>query len=69
MADFRTSAGDNLDHIVWRYYGSTAGQVVEQVLEANPGLADFGPSLPAGIVIQLPEIKQAGQTKGVRLWD
>lgn len=64
-----TAAGDTVDHICWRHYGATANQVVEQVLAANPGLADLGPLLPAGIEVRLPAIIQPGQSKGLRLWD
>ncbi len=64
-----TKAGDLVDAIAAKYYGSTANRVVEQVLEANPGLADYGPDLPAGLRITLPEIAAPSQTEGVRLWD
>jgi phage tail protein X len=74
---YRTSAGDVLDHICWRHYlgGSSETPVeipldgiVEQVLEANPRLADMGPSLPAGQIIELPDI-QPRTTDVIRLWD
>lgn len=64
-----TASGDTVDHVCWRHYGTTAGQVVEQVLAANPGLADRGALLPAGIEVQLPAIIRPGQSKGLRLWD
>lgn len=68
MARYLTSDGDALDFIAWKHYGSTAGSVVEQVLEANPGLADYGPVLPAGVDVTLPDIVSAGITAGVTLW-
>jgi phage tail protein X len=64
-----TSEGDQVDDIAARYYGSTSNLVVEQVLEANPGLADYGPTLPAGLRLVLPDIARPAQTQGVRLWD
>ena len=55
--------------ICWRHYGEQSG-AVEVVLEANPGLADTGPVLPAGIIIELPELPPAVQElPTVRLWD
>jgi phage tail protein X len=69
MQKYRTSAGDTADLIAWKNYGTQTGRVVEQLLEANAGLADHGPVLPAGLIILLPEIKPATQDGGIRLWD
>ncbi len=38
---------DTVDALCWRHYGRTQG-VTEQVLKANPGLAEYGPFLPHG---------------------
>ncbi|WP_459901976.1 tail protein X [Desulfobaculum senezii] len=65
---YRTKDGDMVDAICQRHYGRTAG-VVESVLEANPGLADFGPVLDAGVVIVLPELPAPEPDEGVSLWD
>lgn len=66
---YRTSEGDTAEYIAWRYYGTQAGLVVEQLLAANLGLADYGPQLPGGLELTLPDIATAGQTQGVKLWD
>lgn len=66
---YRTSDGDTADYIAWKYYGTQDGQVVEQLLDANPGLADRGPVLPAGVLVTLPDIQPATAAQGVRLWD
>lgn len=68
MATVRAAQGDTLDLICWRHYGRTTG-VVEQVLEANPGLARLGPILPHGTLVQLPEIATQPQRPTVQLWD
>ena len=70
MADIKylTSAGDSVDFIAYKHYGSLNGKVMEQVLAANKGLADYGPTLPAGITVILPVITTTGQTYGVQLW-
>ncbi|WP_417777075.1 tail protein X [Stutzerimonas xanthomarina] len=69
MASLRAQQGDTVDALCWRHYGRTAG-VVEQVLEANPGLADLGPVIPHGTLITFPEAAvQAEQRQAVNLWD
>ena len=66
---YRTKDGDMLDWICWRHYGQQA-RAVEAVLKANPGLSGAGPILPAGLVIELPELPQPNQgIDTVRLWD
>ena len=60
---------DTLDAICYRAYGTTQG-VTEQVLAANPGLADLGPLLPHGTPVILPPIPQATQrAPTANLWD
>jgi phage tail protein X len=69
-AKYTTRQGDTVDYICWRYYGTERGGTTEAVLEANPGLAQRGPVLPAGLVITLPAITLPGKTaKLVELWD
>lgn len=67
--EYRSTAGDTVDFIAWKHYETLDGQVVEQLLAANPGLADYGPELPAGVIITLPGLAAVGQAKGVKLWD
>ncbi|CAG2144354.1 hypothetical protein LMG31506_02988 [Cupriavidus yeoncheonensis] len=68
--EYVTSDGDMADAIAWNYYGTRDGRTVELLLDANPGLADYGPVLPAGVTITLPDLATpATTTKGVKLWD
>lgn len=68
MATYRCKQGDVLDDIVWRHYGRQAG-AVEAVLEANPGLAAAGPTLPLGHVIELPDLAATDPVQTTtRLW-
>jgi len=72
MNTYTTKDGDTADAIAFKYYGTLAGQVMEQLLTANPGLADMGPLLPAGVAVQLPAIvpsTTSTQAQGVKLWD
>lgn len=60
---------DTVDALCWRHYGRTAG-VTEAVLDANPGLADHGPTLPQGLAVAMPEAQVAApQRQMVNLWD
>jgi phage tail protein X len=65
----RAHQNDTVDSLCWRYYGRTAG-VTEAVLETNPGLADYGPMLPQGLAVQMPEAQTtAPHRQMVNLWD
>ena len=69
MAVYRTTDGDVIDAVCRRFYGRAAG-AVEAVLEANPGLAELGPVLPAGTLVELPDLPRPLETiETVKLWD
>ena len=67
-AFYRSKDGDVVDAIAWRHYGRQDQGVVEAVLNANPGIADAGPVLPAGLRIRLPVLPDPDPREGVRLW-
>ncbi len=62
----RTSDGDRLDTICYRYYGHLNGSV-EAVLEANPGLAAKPQPFVSGIEFSMPDIA-VPVTKEINLW-
>jgi len=62
----RTHQGDTLDLLAWRHLGTTAG-VVEATLTASPALAEYGPTLPAGVAVELATPTATAPT--VQLWD
>ena len=66
----QAEAGDTVDSLCWRVLGTTSA-VTEQVLARNPGLADLGPVLPAGLSVDLPDAADlATATRPtVKLWD
>ncbi|HGH3389916.1 TPA: tail protein X [Citrobacter freundii] len=68
--NWRTTDGDMLDDICRRHYGRAGlNQSLAAVLEANPGLADFGPVYPAGVEIILPDWVYEPEEKEVfQLW-
>ncbi|MBP2850533.1 MULTISPECIES: tail protein X [Dickeya] len=64
----RTQQHDTVDALCWRYYGRTAG-LTEQVLAVNPGLADIGPILPHGLLVELPDVAPVATQETLQLWD
>tara|TARA_R110001592_G_scaffold104697_1_gene294530 strand:- start:40238 stop:40444 length:207 start_codon:yes stop_codon:yes gene_type:complete len=68
MATYRTSDGETLDLICWKYYGRQPG-AVEVVLEANRHLADLGPIFEAGVMIELPALPAPAPKVEIELWD
>ena len=67
--EYISREGDVVDEIAWRYYGTHQGRAVERLLDANPGLADHGPILPAGVLLVLPDLPAPVAVQGVKLWD
>jgi phage tail protein X len=54
MSTYITKLYDRLDRICYARYGSTSNQIVEWVIEKNPGVELYGIVLPLGITIDLP---------------
>lgn len=69
MAIYTTRQNEMIDAICRRVYGDESGYV-EQVLEANSGLAALGAPLPDRTVIRLPDLPKASEVVPVvNLWD
>jgi phage tail protein X len=69
MATYTTRQREMVDAICRRVYGDESGYV-ENVLDANPGLAAQPIPLPIGTVIELPELTRAAEVVPVvNLWD
>ncbi len=66
---YTTHQGEALDAICRKIYGGESGYV-EQVLEANPGLAALPHRLPIGTKINLPTLTRADKVPAIiTLWD
>ncbi len=57
-----------LDLICWKHYGYSSG-AVEEVLLENPGLAEHGSFLPAGLRIKLPKIQKILKESVINILD
>lgn len=64
----RTTQGETVDALCWRYYGRTQG-AVEAVLQANPGLARHGLLLPQGMLVLMPVLPTPPTQQLTQLWD
>lgn len=69
MIVYTSKDGDTIDNIAWKQYGTRAGRVMERLLDANPGIADYGPVLPAGVTIVIPDLPIPAEKKTIKLWD
>lgn len=70
MRTYRTIEGDSLDLICFKHYQGRQSGIVEQVLAANYRLSGQAAQLPAGLVINLPDIPQPKRDiKTISLWD
>lgn len=67
-ATYTTRENDVLDEIVWRFYGRQDNGLLEAVLEANRGLADYGPELPTGLTIIMPDAPAPEPAKRLQLF-
>lgn len=63
-----TRDGDMLDKIALDTYGRTSG-ATEALMAANPHLAGQLSRLPAGLIVNLPNLPVPAPKGTVRLWD
>jgi len=63
----RTSDGDRLDTLCYRYYGHLHG-CLEAVLAANPGLAGVVQPYSSGVLIEMPDLPPPVR-ESVTLWE
>ncbi len=69
MATYTTQRDEVLDAICFAHYGQATG-TTEAVLAHNRWLADYPAQLPAGLVIELPDLVLSPEAEQqVQLWD
>lgn len=70
MRRVRSIAGDTVNVLLYRTLGRSDDEAEEALWALNPGLADYGPSLPAGVQVVIPEIAdKPTAAKAVSVWD
>lgn len=70
MRRVRSIAGDSVNLLLYRELERCDDAVEEALWQLNPGLAEWGPVLPAGVWVVLPEVdsKTLASTP-VSAWD
>ena len=66
LTHYQTKDGDVLDQICRIHYANV-DQALDAVLAANPGLSSCGSTLPAGVLICLPDM-DTNELSVIRLW-
>lgn len=65
----RSIAGDTVGMILFRYLGRDDDEIERAFFENNSGVAAYGPTLPAGVVVIIPEPPAVPVKKVVNVWD
>lgn len=70
MRRVRSIVGDSVNLLLYRELGRS-DDAAEQVLwRANPGLAEFGPVLPADVWVIIPEVEsRPAAVRPLLAWD
>lgn len=70
MRRARSIAGDTVNLLLYREQGRSDDAAEEALWRLNPTLAEYGPALPAGVWVILPEIEQRpSAAASVSAWD
>ena len=66
--NYLSREGQTIDEIVWQALGTADNRVVEITYELNQNLAKRGETLPAGVLVRLPDNTQVTPQTRVTLW-
>ncbi|CAI8891376.1 Phage tail protein [Pseudomonas sp. IT-347P] len=70
MRKVRSVAGDSVNLLLYRETGRSDDVAEEALWTFNPALAEYGPILPAGVWIVLPELdSKPAAIKALTAWD
>lgn len=70
MRRVRTIAGDTANVLLFRELGRSDDEAEEALWLVNPGLAEYGSALPAGLWVNLPELaSKPAQAAPLTAWD
>lgn len=66
----RSKAGDTVNAILYRETSRFDDDAEAALWEINPGLAAYGPVLPAGVVVAIPDLTESvSADQVINLWD
>jgi len=70
MRVVRSQAGDTVNGILYRETGRYDDAAEEALWAVNPGLAAYGATLPAGVMVYVPELQESQKPQKVtNVWD
>ncbi len=70
MRRVRSIAGDSVNLLLYRELGRSDDAAEEHLWRLNPGLAEHGPVLPAGVWVIVPELEsRPAALRPVSAWD
>ncbi|MDH1550986.1 tail protein X [Pseudomonas juntendi] len=70
MRRVRTIAGDTVNLLLYRELARSDDEAEEALWALNPGLEEFGVSLPSGVSVVLPELdSKPVQAAVLTAWD
>ncbi|MBC3233315.1 tail protein X [Pseudomonas lurida] len=70
MRKVRSIAGDSVNLLLYRELGRCDDAAEETLWRANPDLAEYGPVLPAGVSVAVPEMaSRPAPLRPVSAWD
>ncbi|WP_017906172.1 tail protein X [Pseudomonas asplenii] len=70
MRRARSLAGDSVNLLLYREQGRCDDVMEEALWRLNPCLAEYGPVLPAGVWVTLPEVEaRTPSVAPVSTWD
>ena len=69
MKQVNSRAGDTVGLLLHTHLGRDDDEAEQALFEANPGLAAYGPVLPAGVPVIIPTIPSPAPQTLVRPWD
>ena len=69
MDEATTQENDTLDSVIFRSLGIVTDELLEEAYTLNPDLADYGETLPAGVVVKLPPLSTVAVKPTIKLYD
>jgi phage tail protein X len=69
MMQVRSIAGDTVGTLLFRHLGRDDDEAEAAFYAVNTGVAKYGPVLPSGVVVNIPDIAPPPLQTVVSVWD